>query len=718
MLTLLGRLGMRWQFGIVILAIGLLACTSGGGEPVPATTNPPTPVPTPTAAPTDVPVIIPTLPAPTMEVPASGSEVSESPTAVPTPTLMTRPTPTPSPTPITNSVSVAETTPVPDPTAVPTTTPSKPPQVWRVGLLEDITSTNIWEILGVSGTASNYYVFRNRYPSLYKLSDMNSNWVPSLATDKPTDLKRRGDVWSLEVSLKDGVQWSDGEQVTAHDVAFTVSTALELQMFGDWTAYVDRNHVHSAEALDDQTVRFNFKTKPGLAYWEYGLSQMPILAKHYWDSVVSEARSTGSKDTQRSSLFQHVPAEEPTAGEMLFVKWEPGSVVEMKRNPNYYWSGSVVKEYPNGAYVEQKPGAFEFHGYGEPVGEPSLTMARGPNVDSVIFRVYEDQNAAVTALRSDQIDYILGPHGIAPPLHKYLEGRNIGTLKNAANEVHYLGFNMRQSPMDSREFRQAVATLIDKEFITNVVLQGSALPTYSLVPEANEFWWNSNVPAVGSGLPRQDRINRAVDLLKQAGFTWEKEPLWNQQTSKLEQGEGLRLPDGRTVPGLELLCTTADDDRMGATAAGWIESWLNEVGIPVKVGFADPKEIERRLSGLDASMYLLTSKLALFPRHLVEFFHSDYDRYGRQNLGGYENAEFDRLAEQFLTDVHLADARLTAFELQAFIADDLPLVPLFNAPIVEAYRADVVKWAFTEVLDGLQTHFSSINGPMSSTLVG
>ena len=39
--------------------------------------------------------------------------------------------------------------------------------------------------------------------------------------------------------------------------------------------------------------------------------------------------------------------------------------------------------------------------------------------------------------------------------------------------------------MDNKEFRQAVATLIDKEFLVDTVLQGVAIPVYTMVPEGN-----------------------------------------------------------------------------------------------------------------------------------------------------------------------------------------------------------------------------------------
>ena len=383
------RTGRGFVMGILFLGTLLLVLFLGacaGGEAAP--TAIPSPEPTATSGPKPTATSEPT---PTVEA-------TRPPTPSPTPATVATPTASPAPTP-TVAAPITPTrapkgtfstpTPAPTPTLSPTATPAPPPKVWRIGLLADISSTNIWDILGPIPSTWNFYVFGNMYPTLYRLSDVNLSWVPVLAKGRPGDLTQEGELWTMEVELKDGVQWSDGVDVTARDVAFTVNTALELELPGNWAAFVDPNLVDRAEVMDDRTVKFYFKGKPGLARWEFGLSQALIVAKHYWEPVVDAARKSGTLEEQQNALFGHVPENEPTAGGMLFSKWEPGEFVELKKNPNYYWAGSTVKEYPNGAYVEEKPDVFQFQDYGDPEGDPSVTLTRGPHVDSVIFRVYE-----------------------------------------------------------------------------------------------------------------------------------------------------------------------------------------------------------------------------------------------------------------------------------------------------------------------------------------
>ena len=128
-------------------------------------------------------------------------------------------------------------TPTPPPAPAPTPVPPAQAKVWRIGMPEDITTTNIWSILGPDSTAYNYYALLNRYPSLYALSDQRFDWIPVLADGFPTEMIEEGDFITSTVKLHDGAQWSDGTPITADDVVFTVQTAIELELPGELGQY-------------------------------------------------------------------------------------------------------------------------------------------------------------------------------------------------------------------------------------------------------------------------------------------------------------------------------------------------------------------------------------------------------------------------------------------------------------------------------------------------
>ncbi|MBI2164901.1 MAG: ABC transporter substrate-binding protein [Chloroflexi bacterium] len=661
------------------LLIALMAC-----QRIVVVTPTPGPTATPTPRPTPAPV----------------------PTATPTP----RPTPTPAPT----ATPTPRPTPTPVPTAMPTPVPK--PKVWRIGIPADITSTNVWNMLGPAATAYNFYTQMNRYPYLYGLSDVRFDWVPAWADGFPTPFTKEGDLWTSTVKLKAGAKWSDGRAITAHDVAFTINTALEFKLPGNWADDVDPEFVSKAEALDDLTIKYFFKKQPGLAKWQYGLTGVVFMAKHFWEPLVNEARKAATEDDRRKALFTIVPQNEPTAGEMTFVKWEKGAFVEVKANPQYYFAGSKVTEYKSGAYLEEKTGVYRTQAYGEPTGDVALQLTRGPYVDSTIFSVYGTQDAAVLALQKGEIDYFASPLGLARGLAQQLQGKaDVRVISNAPNGIRYMGFNTRKAPQNIKEFRQAVAVLIDKEFVSRTVLQGVVDPAYTMVPPGNGFYYNPKVSELGKGMTREQRVNEAVKLLKSAGFKWDVEPKWNVDNRAVDTGKGLRMPDGKLVPEIELLSPSAGYDPLRASFAIWIEQWLKDVGIPVKANLTGFNVIvDRVFAKQEFDMWMLGWGLTPFPSYLENFFHSRQSVLGGNNAGGYSNKAFDTLAETLLLETDINKARDQVFKMQEFLSDEVPYVVLFTTQILEPARANV-KFPFEVVLDGLQNYFQSANGPLAFT---
>ena len=571
-------------------------------------------------------------------------------------------------------------TPVPGPTATPqlgTTgapaatvgTPSEAEvgetdKVYRLGIAEDLTTVNYWAYIGPDGTVWNSYVLGGSKPTLYGYSAQRFDWIPSLAADFPSPLIAEEvdgqTFWTTEVELIEGVKWSDGNEVTAEDFVFTAHTAIELQLTGSWPSIVDPEYFDHAEATGPYGLKVYFKQKPGLARWQFGLAFMPIFPRAYWEPVVAEAKQAGDATEQQKALYAHVPDGEPSAGGFIFDQWERGAFAEKTSNADYSFMGTEVALYANGAYEASTPGVRDFSAYGEPGGETALEYVEGPYSESTIYSIYGSQDAAVLALKKGDIDFMLNPLGLSRGLQEQLQGEaGLMTIENASDGVRYLGFNFRKEPMDNQAFRQAVAMLIDKEFLVDTVLQGVAIPIYTMVPEGNGAWYNPDVPLIGKGLTRAERIAGAVELLKEAGFTWETEPQVSEDGNFVEQqGEGLKMPNGEAMPPMEVLSPSPGYDPLRSTFAIWIERWLNEVGIPLRANLTGFNVIvDKVFNQQDFDMWILGWGLSAFPDYLEAFFHSRHSGLEGHNAGGYNNPEFDRLADELLAETDLETAR-------------------------------------------------------------
>ncbi|MCY3802178.1 MAG: ABC transporter substrate-binding protein [Chloroflexi bacterium] len=612
-------------------------------------------------------------------------------------------------------------------TAEPTVEPvaAAGPPIYQMGIFAEPISRNFWNYYGgPAGSVWTGYVLAGWSTSLYGYSDQRFEWVPVAAADFPTDLKKETvggtEFWTTEVTIKTGLVWSDGEEITAEDFVFTVNTVMDLELGSNWASAVDPAFVDRVEAIDSHVLKIFFKATddegnpqtPGLSVWQFGLGFMPILPEHYWAPVVEEAKQAGDGAQQIEALFAHVPEGEPTAGGFTFSKWEPGAFFENKTSPDFFDKGTIVTLYENGAITESN----ERHGYaagyyGEPQGDTVLEYEVGPHVDSEIFSIYGNQDAAVLALTNGDIDFVFNPLGLEKGFQdRIMAADDVQIITNPDNGMFYMGFNVRKPPMSIPEFRQAVATVIDKEFVAQTILQGAAIPMYSLVPEGNTAWHNPNVSKFGQGLSRGERVQQAVELLKSAGFTYEQEPQVGEDGSFVAMpGQGLKMPDGSDVPPLELIAPSAGYDPLRATFAIWIERWLNDLGIPIRANLLGFNLIVDKLFSdtvaRDLDLWILGWSLNLFPDYLEAFFHSrnaPENQEGGNNWGGYANPAYDDLSFKLLSETTIEGAKETVFRLQEFLADDLPYVPLFTIPKLDSYRPSRVEFPYTSVLGGLE----------------
>lgn len=618
------------------------------------------------------------------------------------------------------------------------------PPIYQVGMFEEPITRNYWNYQGGPGASVwTAYVTDGIATTLYNFSDQRFDWVPVLADGFPTALAIENvggtDFWTSEIKIKQGVNWSDGTEITADDFVFVVDTVLELELGGNFGSNIDPAFVDHVEALDSHTVKVFFKTTnadgdpqtPGLSVWQFGLGFAPILAKHFWEPIVEQAKIEGGDDVVavQEALFAVSPEGEPTAGGFEFAKWEPGAFFENTTDPNFYRMGVEVIEYANGAYREIDPNrGTDVTYYGDATGETILEYVVGPHMESEIFSIYQNQDSAILALTAGDIDYLFNPLGLEKGFQDRIKSEpSLDLVSNPNNGVRYMGFNMRKAPMNIPEFRQALATVIDKDFITGTILQGSAFTVDAMVPVGNGFWHNAGVKKwgrddEGNSLSRADRITEAVALLKSAGFTYEIEPVVSEDGRFVEQpGKGLMMPDGTEVPTLELLSPSAGYDPLRSTFAIWIERWANDIGIPIRAKLTGFNVIVDVLFGEtvaeDLDLWILGWSLTLFPDYLENFFnsrHAPENEEGGLNWGGYSNPEFDVLSNELLNQTDLNAARDSVFRLQDFLATDLPYVTLFTTPILDSFRPTRVEFPYTQTLGGLTT---LVNGLQQEVLI-
>ena len=608
----------------------------------------------------------------------------------------------------------------PTTTESPTTTDAArpvPTGTLTFAIFEDITTDNVWAGLDAANSVWTSYVHAPTYPTLYTLSFPNYILIPDAAAEPEVPVGgAEGDTWVIDVAVRPGLTWSDGEAIDANDVAFTASTAINLKLRRDFLSFfpaaveddpettdVDEtaDGLISVEAIDDLTVRYTWSRRPGLAEWHFGTAQGPIFPEHFWADTVAAASSAGD-------LYAASGAGMPSGGPLVYESREAGARVRSTANLNHVDAGSINTAYDSGGFEYSALDGTSYS-VGDTSGAVVAEWTGGPHIADVTYSVYETQDAAVLALADGDADYLLTPLGLEQGLRGLvLESDNLEIISNPALGFRYLSFNTRKFPMNDAAFRQALACMIDKTFIATNVLQGAAIPQTSLVPEGNAFWANPAVTAWCAGQTQEERVASAIQLLKDAGWTWDVEPQWNEDNlDVIPKGEGLRGPDGSVVGELELLAPGPGYDPLRATFALFVEDWAQDLGIPLK---AEPTGFNVIVDQVFATgeaarewdMYILGWGISIYPDYLAEFFMTANDSAdGGFNTSGYSNPDFDALGEQLKATIDIHEAADLVKQMDAIIADEVPYIVLFTTPVLEAYRSSL-QFPATATLDGIQ----------------
>jgi peptide/nickel transport system substrate-binding protein len=255
--------------------------------------------------------------------------------------------------------------------------------------------------------------------------------------------------------------------------------------------------------------------------------------------------------------------------------------------------------------------------------------------------------------------------------------------------------------------RQAVACQIDLDFLAQNVLQRQVAPVYTLVPEGLTYWFNKDVPVYCKGKTTEERINEAVKILKDAGFTWEKEPSYNAGDTRTEgvvYGSGLIMPDGTKFPNVTLQAPGPGYDPLRATSGVYLEQWMRQIGIPVTTVYTPFNTIRANENSGDFDIIMLGWGLTSFPSYLCDFFTGSTGvGDGSDNLS-YVSPQLQQKCADFYAANKLEDARKIAFDIQVVLATELPYITLFANPIYDAYQSSIA-FPYTQVFDGLQGNY-------------
>ena len=352
------------------------------------------------------------------------------------------------------------------------------------------------------------------YDRLVRLSDDGKSVEPELATSWTV----AKDGLSADFTLRDGVKFSDGSPLTAEDVVFSLTRAIDQQ--GSWGFLFQP--VKSVEKVDDKTVRLTMSEPfapllPALSTFAAGIYQKANFEK------------------QGAQAGEHPLG----TGAFMLDKWEKGQEVVLKRNP-YYW------------------------------------QAGKPYLDEVIFRTVGDDNARALQLASGEVQIITDvPVTLADQVAG--QGGTIESVKGSA--VGFITINEKVKPLDEAAARCAIAYAIDRDAIAKSVYFGRATPAKSLLPSAT-FYYDTNTDPITYDLDKakallaKSSVPNGFELTAQvpSGDTA------NLATAQIWAASLAKI--GVTMKIEQLEATTAQDQYNSENYTLRISGWTNDTPDP------------------------------------------------------------------------------------------------------------------------------------------
>lgn len=423
----------------------------------------------------------------------------------------------------------------------------------RIAVLEDILDFNIFN--PGSNSIWKHTILAWPFESVAVI-DYDSRPIPFLADGWTFD----EDTLTVDIYLREGVKFHDGEEMYADDVYFSYLMARDSTVYSYSIILAfdaDDNNVVSetelnngVQIISDYHVRMVMATPYG-QFFSNTLS-VPIMPKHIWEN--------------------HVDLEN-----RVDVTWGTDPDATIGTGPFFYAEGV-----PDDYRVLDKNTEYWGQSYTTPAG----CRLYPPNVDRLYFAVKPDIDSAISALRSGELDHIASPIPV-DRLPLIDSDPSIAVDYLADPGYFYLAFNEKKEPMNNISFRKAVSHLIDKAQVVDEYMGGlGARGTAAVSPYFGE-WYNHSVMRYAFD------IGAAEALLDDAGYVDQNEDDWRD------------LPDGTPMEKIIILAPPANYDSVRIRTAEMIAGNLVIAGIDAEALAVDFNTLVARLCSFDYQMLVM-----------------------------------------------------------------------------------------------------------------
>ncbi|MEC8728024.1 MAG: ABC transporter substrate-binding protein [Pseudomonadota bacterium] len=320
-------------------------------------------------------------------------------------------------------------------------------------------------------------------------------------------------------------------------------------------------------------------------------------------------------------------------GPFKFVEWKKGQYIRLDKNEDYWQEGL-------------------------------------PYLDRIVGRFIPDASTRTAAMENGEVMY--AAYNAIPNIDavRLKERDDIGVTTDGysmINPMALIEFNTKEGPFIDPAIRRAISTAIDRRFMIDTIFFGYGKPATSAL---SSNFKATNLHAEMPNYPENGDVAAANAMLDAAGYA--------------RDADGVRM---RAV--LDIIPYGEDWRRAGE----YLKQAMGDIGIEIELRYEDvPTWLKRVYHNYDFEMnvnyfYQLPDPVLGVHRH----YGTNQIRQGTHfvNSSRYSNAELDALLDSGSKEPDAAKRTATYQEIQQILANDMPVVNLFELEFLTVYNTQL-----------------------------
>lgn len=331
--------------------------------------------------------------------------------------------------------------------------------IFRLGTTSGVDSPNPF----VGATQDAYNTWEYIYPHLVQYG-RGASIVPSFA--KSWGVTNRGRTWTFHTVAN--AKWSDGQPLTARDVAWTYTIVRKYQQAATagWASYV--HNMTRITAPNANTVRISLSAPIGNML--DNVQGLPILPQHVWASQLGKGGAGLKTFTDPTPIV--------SGGPFVLTHFQANTLALFQRNAQYW--------------------------------------GKAPTLSGFGLQVFSNPDALVTALQSGQLDGIESAPPTAVSALRKSSGIVVSQAPGLSESALFINLGASARPeLRNPLVRTAFDYAINRRAMVSTVDLGHGRPAASVIPFASG--WAD--PHLGATPFNPTKANRILDKLgfKRAG---------------------------------------------------------------------------------------------------------------------------------------------------------------------------------------------------------